>query len=104
MLKALLGDSFDHSPILSAKNESVHQSRHDSLRQSRQEGRIEHRPNESFGSINNGSRFDTFLMARTLSFINDEVLGESRMNARISSQTCTRNKVAFFKNSLVLLR
>ena len=43
-------------------------------------------------------------MANTLSYINDDVLGESRNMARITSQTATRNKVAFFKNSLVLVR
>ena len=42
-------------------------------------------PNQSFGSISNGSRFDTFHMANTLSYINEDVLGESRNMARISS-------------------
>ena len=43
-------------------------------------------------------------MANTLSYINDSVLGESRNTAKITSETSTRNKVAFFKNSLVLIR
>jgi hypothetical protein len=51
-----------------------------------------------------GSRFDTFQMANTLSYVNDSAIGQSRQMVRMSSGACTRNKVAFFKNSLVLVR
>ena len=54
--------------------------------------------------IRQGNNFDTFHMAHTLSFINESAIGESRQMARMSSATATRNKVAFFKSSLVLIR
>jgi hypothetical protein len=60
--------------------------------------------NVSISSIGQGNHFDTFQMANTLSFVNDAALGESRQMVRMSNATCTRNKVAFFKNSLVLVR
>lgn len=81
VLKALYGDSFD-------------------------QGRPQNisRANHSIGSINNGSHFDTFHMAQTLSYINDSVLGESRNMVKMTGEVSTRNKVAFFKSSLVLIR
>jgi hypothetical protein len=51
-----------------------------------------------------GNHFDTFQMANTLSYVNDSVVNESRQMISMSSTTSTRNKVAFFKNSLVLVR
>ena len=43
-------------------------------------------------------------MANTLSFVNDSAINESRQMVNMSSTTSTRNKVAFFKSSLVLIR
>ncbi len=60
VLKALLGESFEQK----AHNTS--------------------RANESMGSLLNGTHFDTFHMARTLSYINDSALGESRNMMRIT--------------------
>lgn len=51
-----------------------------------------------------GNHFDTFQMANTLSYVNDSAVNESRQMVSMSSTTSTRNKVAFFKNSLVLVR
>ncbi len=51
-----------------------------------------------------GNHFDTFQMANTLSYLNEEAVNESRQMVSMSSATSTRNKVAFFKNSLVLIR
>lgn len=50
----------------------------DSFEQGRQQPQNMSRGNISMGSINNGTHFDTFHMARTLSYINESVLGESR--------------------------
>jgi hypothetical protein len=54
--------------------------------------------------MGNGNHFDTFQMAHTLSYVNDSALGESRHEAKMNRETSTRNKVAFFKNSLTLIR
>lgn len=51
-----------------------------------------------------GNHFDTFQMANTLSYANEEAVNESRQMVSMTSTTSTRNKVAFFKSSLVLVR
>jgi hypothetical protein len=56
------------------------------------------------GSLGNENHFDTFQLAQTLPYINDSVLGESRNIVNMNKEVSTRNKVAFFKNSLVLIR
>ena len=84
ILKDLLGYSFEHgkSPIIKASPSN----------------------NFSIGSIGNGNHFDTFQLAQTLPYINDSILGESRNIVNMTKEVSTRNKVAFFKNSLVLIR
>lgn len=43
-------------------------------------------------------------MANSLSYLNDSAINDSRQMANMSSTTSTRNKVAFFKSSLVIVR
>jgi hypothetical protein len=43
-------------------------------------------------------------MANSLSYVHDSAINESRQMVNMSSAASTRNKVAFFKNSLVLIR
>lgn len=58
-------------------------------------------PNDS---IENGNRFDSFSMARTENNNSTLFLNASKNFIQINSFTSTRNKVAFFKNSLVIVR
>nr|BAK02724.1 predicted protein [Hordeum vulgare subsp. vulgare] len=58
----------------------------------------------SMESRGRSKHFDTFQLANSLSFVGEGAINESREMVHMSSEGSTRNKVAFFKNSLVLLR
>lgn len=62
------------------------------------------RNKHEMSSMNRGNHFDTFQMANISNVLPQSELGESRQMAYIDSTTSTRNKVGFFKQSLVLVR
>lgn len=52
--------------------------------------------------MSNPSKYDTFEMTKT--YLNISQNEESETNKYIDSRTSTRNKVAFFKDSLILIK
>ena len=66
--------------------------------------RGDHNRNQFDESIDRASRFDSFSMAQTAYNNSSLFLNASKNLAAIDSATSTRNKVAFFKKSLVILK
>lgn len=60
--------------------------------------------NVSNDSINQGNRFESFSMAKTAYYNSSLFLNASKNQVAMDSMTSTRNKVAFFKNSLVIFK